>query len=71
MKKLKAENAELDGDRRGVWNQLRAKDKQLDVMAAEVEQARAVQIHNLVGSPSHPPPPPPPTHRALKPSSRT
>ena len=48
VKTLKAENAHLDSDNKGAYNQIRAKDKQLDTMALEVEEARRILIQNGV-----------------------
>lgn len=51
VKALKAENDRLEHDSNGVYLQLRAKDKQLDVMMLEVEKARDIQAQNLVCPP--------------------
>ena len=48
VKTLKAENAHLDSDNKGAYNQIRAKDKHLDTMALEVEEARRILIQNGV-----------------------
>ena len=48
VKALKTENARLEIDSKGVYNQLRAKDKQLDSMMKEVEKAQEIQTQNLV-----------------------
>ena len=48
VKNLKAENARLENDSKAVYNQLRAKDKELDSMADEVERARAIYAENQV-----------------------
>ena len=57
VKTLKAENARLQHDSKAVYNQLRAKDKELDSMAEEVERARAIYAENqvqLISFSSHP-----------------
>lgn len=59
VKALKAENARLENDSKAVYNQLRAKDKELDNMGEEVERARAIHMENQVlsfphGTPSYP-----------------
>lgn len=46
MRALKQENAKLADDSRGAANLLRAKDKQLDSLAAQVEEARQILIQN-------------------------
>ena len=48
VKTLKAENARLENDSKAVYNQLRAKDKELDSMGEEVERARAIYAENQV-----------------------
>lgn len=48
IKALKADNARLEDDSKGVYTQLRAKDKQLDHMTHEVEKAREVHMQNQV-----------------------
>lgn len=48
VKALKAENARLEHDSKGVYNQLRAKDRELDNMAQEVDRARDVHNENQV-----------------------
>lgn len=48
VKSLKADKLRLENDSKAVNNQIRAKDKELDGMAQEVERAQAVQIQNQV-----------------------
>ena len=49
VRSLKGENAALSKDNKTCYSQLRAKDKQLDSAAKEVEQARQTELHNKVG----------------------
>ena len=48
VRKVKAENASLVKDNKACYNQIRAKDKQLDGAAKEVEHARQTELHNKV-----------------------
>ena len=45
---MKADNASLSKDNKAGCNQIRAKDKQLDNAAKEVEHARQTELHNKV-----------------------
>ena len=74
VRTVKAENAGLAKDNKACYNQIRAKDKQLDSAAREVEHARQTELHNKVGEAppapfafplsSHPPPHPNLSHLA-------
>lgn len=46
VRSLKGENAALSKDNKACYSHLRAKDKQLDSAAKEVEQARQTELHN-------------------------
>ncbi len=48
VRALKADNASLNKDNKAGCNQIRAKDKQLDSAAKEVEHARQTELHNKV-----------------------
>ena len=48
VKTLKASNASLGKDNKACYSQIRAKDKQLDSAAKEVEHARQTKLHNKV-----------------------
>ena len=53
VKNLKAENSRLEDDSKGVCNQLRAKDREIDAMGQEVEKARAIHMQNQVSCNAH------------------
>lgn len=50
LKSVKAANVALADDNRGCYAQIRAKDKELDMLAAQVEHAKAIAIENKVTS---------------------
>ena len=45
---MKADSANLARDNKACYSQIRAKDKQLDSAAKEVEHARQTELHNKV-----------------------
>lgn len=47
-KHLRAEKTRLENDNKGAYNQIRAKDKELDTMAMEIEAAHQILIQNGV-----------------------
>lgn len=51
VKSLKAEGANLAKDNKACYTQIRAKDKQLDAAAKEVDHARQTELHNKVRAP--------------------
>ena len=55
VKSLKAENQRLSTDNKAADSQIRAKDKELDHMAAEVEEAHRIKDQNGVSSPTRMP----------------
>lgn len=48
LKSVRAANQQLADDNRGCYAQIRAKDKELDLAAAKVEEARRIAMENKV-----------------------
>lgn len=46
LKAVRAANQQLTDDNRGCYSQIRAKDKELDLAAAKVEEARRIAMEN-------------------------
>ena len=49
---MRLAHGEIAQDNRGCYNQIRAKDKELDVAAVQLEHARAVLVENKASSES-------------------